>query len=69
MSQAVSSLVLFYFSPYQRDLSGIGSHKNLGIYLSFGVTWHMLFPQWCHSVFPSNQHYVSGNCVFTFLIY
>jgi len=69
VSRGVSSLVLFYFSPYQRDVSGIGSHKNLSIYLSFGVTWHMLFPQWCHSVFPSKQLYVSGNCSFSFLIY
>ena len=33
VSRGVSSLVLFYFSPYQRDVSGICLHKNLGVSL------------------------------------
>lgn len=63
VSRAVSSLVLFYFSLYLCDVSGIGLHKNVDIYLSFGVTWHMLFHQWCNSVFPSFEHYVLGNLI------
>lgn len=71
VSHAVSSLVLLYFSPYQRDVSGICLHKNLSVHFFFGVSWHMLFPQ-CSGLilFPVLSALCFGKLFFfSFLIY